>query len=91
MTGKTWGKSLQDGFYYSYKINKINRIKSTVNITNPPPNEDENIDLILYNKIGLGDGQQSSNPWLQEFPDPITRVTWIIMLPYHIKMQKILT
>ena len=32
--------------------------------------------LILYSKTGLGDGQQSSNPWLQEFPDPITRVTW---------------
>ena len=76
LTGKTWGKSLQDGFYYSYKINETNRIKSSINIVNPPPNEDENIDLILYNKIGIGDGQQSSNPWLQEFPDPITRVTW---------------
>ena len=24
----------------------------------------------------MGDGQRASNPWLQEFPDPITRVTW---------------
>ena len=24
----------------------------------------------------MGDGQQANNPWLQEFPDPITRVTW---------------
>jgi molybdopterin-containing oxidoreductase family iron-sulfur binding subunit len=24
----------------------------------------------------MGDGQQSNNPWLQEFPDPITRVSW---------------
>ena len=22
------------------------------------------------------DGQQANNPWLQELPDPITRVTW---------------
>jgi hypothetical protein len=22
------------------------------------------------------DGQQANNPWLQEFPDPITRVSW---------------
>jgi molybdopterin-containing oxidoreductase family iron-sulfur binding subunit len=23
----------------------------------------------------MGDGQQANNPWLQEFPDPITRVS----------------
>ena len=34
------------------------------------------MELTLYAKIGLGDGQQASNPWLQEFPDPITRVSW---------------
>ena len=33
-------------------------------------------ELVLYTKIGLGDGQQANNPWLQEFPDPITRVAW---------------
>ena len=33
-------------------------------------------ELVLYTKIGLGDGQQANNPWLQEFPDPITRVSW---------------
>jgi molybdopterin-containing oxidoreductase family iron-sulfur binding subunit len=32
--------------------------------------------LVLYTKIGMGDGQQAGNPWLQEFPDPITRVSW---------------
>jgi molybdopterin-containing oxidoreductase family iron-sulfur binding subunit len=30
----------------------------------------------LYTKTGMGDGQQANNPWLQEFPDPITRVSW---------------
>ena len=34
------------------------------------------IELALYTKVGLGDGQQANNPWLQEFPDPITRVSW---------------
>ncbi len=32
--------------------------------------------LSLYAKTGMGDGQQANNPWLQEFPDPITRTTW---------------
>jgi molybdopterin-containing oxidoreductase family iron-sulfur binding subunit len=35
-----------------------------------------NLELVLYSKTGLGDGQQANNPWLQEFPDPITRVSW---------------
>jgi MoCo/4Fe-4S cofactor protein with predicted Tat translocation signal len=34
------------------------------------------MELHLYTKTGLGDGQQANNPWLQEFPDPITRVSW---------------
>ncbi|PKQ44350.1 TAT-variant-translocated molybdopterin oxidoreductase [Confluentibacter flavum] len=33
-------------------------------------------ELSLYTKVGMGDGQQANNPWLQEFPDPITRVSW---------------
>ncbi len=34
------------------------------------------MELVLYSKTGMGDGQQANNPWLQEFPDPITRVSW---------------
>ena len=34
------------------------------------------LELTLYAKTGMGDGQQANNPWLQEFPDPITRVSW---------------
>ena len=33
-------------------------------------------ELTLYSKTGMGDGQQANNPWLQEFPDPLTRLTW---------------
>ena len=32
--------------------------------------------LVLYPKAGMLDGRHSSNPWLQELPDPITKVTW---------------
>ncbi|CAH8282975.1 molybdopterin-containing oxidoreductase family iron-sulfur binding subunit [Mariniflexile fucanivorans] len=34
------------------------------------------LELTLYTKVGMGDGQQANNPWLQEFPDPITRASW---------------
>jgi len=36
----------------------------------------EKIELVLYEKIGIGAGQGASNPWLQELPDPVTRATW---------------
>ncbi|MFK7811408.1 MAG: TAT-variant-translocated molybdopterin oxidoreductase, partial [Maribacter sp.] len=36
----------------------------------------DGMELVLYSKVAMGDGQQASNPWLQEFPDPITRVSW---------------
>lgn len=33
-------------------------------------------ELVLYQKIGIGDGRLAANPFLHELPDPITKVTW---------------
>ena len=33
-------------------------------------------ELVLYQKVSIGNGSQANNPWLQELPDPITKVTW---------------
>jgi len=33
-------------------------------------------EVVLYQKVGIGAGQGTSNPWLQELPDPITKATW---------------
>lgn len=33
-------------------------------------------ELVIYQKVSLGDGAQANNPWLLELPDPITRATW---------------
>jgi MoCo/4Fe-4S cofactor protein with predicted Tat translocation signal len=33
-------------------------------------------ELVIYQKIGMGHGTQANNPWLQELPDPISKVTW---------------
>ena len=45
-------------------------IRSLVNSTSA------GTELVLYSKTGMGDGRQANNPWLQEFPDPISRVSW---------------
>lgn len=34
------------------------------------------LELVLYTNTAMGDGTQANNPWLQELPDPITRLTW---------------
>jgi molybdopterin-containing oxidoreductase family iron-sulfur binding subunit len=34
------------------------------------------LSLVLYPKVGMPDGSHAYNPWLQELPDPISKVTW---------------
>ena len=77
--GASWNKVLHDGvhvsavlptatataFNYSAAANALASAKKVAGF-----------ELVLYTKTGLGDGQQANNPWLQELPDPITRVSW---------------
>jgi MoCo/4Fe-4S cofactor protein with predicted Tat translocation signal len=35
-----------------------------------------NVELFLYQKVGIGNGSGASNPWLMELPDPVTRASW---------------
>ncbi|MFT7344487.1 MAG: MoCo/4Fe-4S cofactor protein with predicted Tat translocation signal [Lentimonas sp.] len=34
------------------------------------------LEVNLYQKAGIGIGIHANNPWLQELPDPISKVTW---------------
>lgn len=34
------------------------------------------VEVVLYQKVGIGAGQGAANPWLQELPDPVTKATW---------------
>jgi molybdopterin-containing oxidoreductase family iron-sulfur binding subunit len=36
----------------------------------------DGIGLALYQKVSIRDGRYANNPWLQELPDPITKITW---------------
>ena len=74
----TWNQVLHDGFYDSeikqvLKKQFINPLERAKSLSRSKSN---GIEMVLYTKTGLGDGQQANNPWLQEFPDPITRVSW---------------
>jgi MoCo/4Fe-4S cofactor protein with predicted Tat translocation signal len=45
-------------------------------------------ELYVYEKMSLGNGNYSNNPWLMELPDSISRVTWdnyVTMSPLDVK------
>jgi molybdopterin-containing oxidoreductase family iron-sulfur binding subunit len=37
---------------------------------------DGTFSLVLYPTVGMVDGRHAYNPWLQELPDPVSKVTW---------------
>ncbi|MBT8282559.1 MAG: TAT-variant-translocated molybdopterin oxidoreductase [Muriicola sp.] len=83
----SWNKALHDGIYSvavtettteaetSGETTSMNDVLSQA-VQNLASTSSEGMELVLYSKVGMGDGQQANNPWLQEFPDPITRVSW---------------
>lgn len=36
----------------------------------------EGFELVLFETVAIGDGRGANNPWLQEMPDPISKVVW---------------
>ncbi|MFC1731068.1 TAT-variant-translocated molybdopterin oxidoreductase [candidate division KSB1 bacterium] len=36
----------------------------------------DGIELQLYESVALGNGKHANNPWLQELPDPVSKVCW---------------
>ncbi len=89
LNGASFNKAVQDGFFVSSTSVEDAVETSTVDATEevevPSGNaaralassaKSGGMELSLYTKTGMGDGQQANNPWLQEFPDPISRATW---------------
>lgn len=78
LSGKSWSQAVHDGIFVSATATSNSAVgvdfsAAASALAQVKPSEFE---LNLYTKTGMGDGQQANNPWLQEFPDPITRVSW---------------
>ena len=74
----SWNTVLHDGFFQT-EVTTENNYQGTVLTAEAAAlaaASSKGLELTLYTKTGMGDGQQANNPWLQEFPDPITRVSW---------------
>ncbi len=74
-----------DAIPVAKKIEKINLGDAASKIAAIKGGEFE---LALYEKVAIGNGNQANNPWLQELPDPISKITWdnyVTMSPEDMK------
>ena len=91
LQGASWNQALQDGVFHAPTSEEIAAVPAgpaaeedttpgvsalTVSLRALQNAANPEQELILYSKSGMGDGQQANNPWLQEFPDPISRASW---------------
>ena len=76
----TWEKALQDGVIEpaspvvaagTFNAGKLSEASSKIASVKGSAAE-----LFIYEKVSVGNGAQANNPWLQELPDPISKVTW---------------
>jgi len=78
LKGLSWNQALHDGVFYQNKFSSRSFRKLDLNSRISKINDSDtgDFELTLYSKTSMGDGSQANNPWLQEMPDPITRVSW---------------
>jgi Fe-S-cluster-containing dehydrogenase component/anaerobic selenocysteine-containing dehydrogenase len=73
---------LQKGVFEPGISQKITGEEISASRFSPKPASTESIsgegkiEIVLYETIALGEGRQANNPWLQELPDPVTRICW---------------
>ena len=78
LAGTSWNQALHDGVFTAEVeeeaiINEVDIDRAASELAKVKGSD---LELSLYTKTGMGDGQMANNPWLQEFPDPITRTSW---------------
>jgi molybdopterin-containing oxidoreductase family iron-sulfur binding subunit len=77
LSGKDWDSALHDGVYETTPSVKATEFGGDVmtaagSIAKAGSGEE----LVVYVKNTVGDGTYANNPWMQEVPDPVTKVTW---------------
>jgi MoCo/4Fe-4S cofactor protein with predicted Tat translocation signal len=71
-----WNKSLQDGVAGIVDSELSIVDFKAVDLNQASFENNTGLELVLYEKIGLGTGSHANNPWLQELPDPISKAVW---------------
>jgi len=78
-----WNTSLHDGVFHVAASDEVSaEVSLGANVSDAATSlikaaaSSTGWEVVLYEKVGIGTGNQAYNPILQELPDPITRVTW---------------
>lgn len=72
-----WNTTLQKGVYeipqqstLTYSGEGLSEAASQIKSASP------GIEVALYETVALGNGKYANNPWLQELPDPVAKISW---------------
>jgi MoCo/4Fe-4S cofactor protein with predicted Tat translocation signal len=81
-TDAAWRKFLHDGFLaesaakpVEVKLNAAALTEAWRDAKATPPGKD-NLEIVFHRDYSLDDGRYGNNGWLQELPDPITKMVW---------------
>jgi molybdopterin-containing oxidoreductase family iron-sulfur binding subunit len=44
--------------------------------SSPTQASEASTEIVFYETIAIGEGRQANNPWLQELPNPVTKICW---------------
>ncbi len=78
----SWNKVLHDGqvevpnMYTAAETEAMIDWSAVARDVNKDVSSAGTMEIFFYTKEGMGNGNQANNPWLQELPDPISRVSW---------------
>jgi MoCo/4Fe-4S cofactor protein with predicted Tat translocation signal len=76
--GANWSQILHDGVYEvggnaSFNVPTMNVAAAAQALSAIKGAE---MEFVAYEKVGMGTGSQANNPWLQEFPEPVSKACW---------------
>lgn len=83
-----WNKAIHDGIVNSNLSTFSSPAFKFTGKLLEKGSSDRSLKLVVYEKIALRKGKFANNPWLQEMPDPITKVTWDNYLQVSPKLAK---
>ena len=95
MFADTWNQAVHDGVYepagMSFPASGVTfagDVNAAMGMAKAAKAGEGEFELALYTTEAIGSGQHANNPWLQEMPDPLTKITWdnyVCMAPADIE------
>ncbi len=73
-----WNHVLQTGAVATLNREKTSPSRSfnAASLMLKAAKEISGLELVLYPSVALGDGRYANVPWLQELPDPVSKIVW---------------